>query len=233
MYFEIPLNVIQRTFFFLLSKRSRDRIKKQLFSSIFFFIDIYLNSFGLKIKKLELVESNENINNIQTDKASIDRKYKNFKKIFLFENSENDNDNPERQLMLLQNARDEGNMSAVSYSRFRNRINRILGSYKLKHIKKVDLFKYKFNKFFKIYSNDFGCYVNARDKIDFTLTKIYRKLNGSITNNTFNLHLSGDGLVISKTNLNIITFVFSCINENNDKGLYTLGMLILFIYIYN
>lgn len=208
-----------------MSKRSQNRIKKQLFSQIFYFIELYLHSFGLKINKLELIESNEPNENVQTDKETIDRAYLDFRKKFSIDTLENENLNPDSHLMILQSARDEANMSAIGYCRFRNKINQILGSYKLKSIQKVNLFKFKLNRFFDIYNNDLGCYVNTKNKIDFTLKKIYEKLNGIIQDNTFNLHLSGDGMIVSKTNLNIITFVFRCLNENSSEsnGLYTLG----------
>ena len=57
------------------------------------------------------------------------------------------------------------------------------------------------------------------------LSKIYIKLNREITNNTFHIHLSGDGFCIAKTYINIINFTFKVLNEKNDspKSLYTLG----------
>ena len=70
-------------------------------------------------------------------------------------------------------------------------------------------------------------------KIEFVLKKIieYQRVNlQAIENNTFNLHLSGDGCSISKTKINLVNFCFKILNKSEEKDnasrLYTLGLFI-------
>jgi len=103
---------------------------------------------------------------------------------------------------------------------------------KLFTLNKLNIFKKKMNQFFPIKTNSLGVYVDCRDKITFTLKKIYeRSSNGNrpIENDTFKLHLSGDGCIITRTRLKIINFNFKVLNEGiqNTDGLYTLGNIFI------
>ena len=74
-----------------------------------------------------------------------------------------------------------------------------------------------------------GSYIDPFEKINFTIRKIYQKLNSVIENDTFNVHLSGDGMQLTKTKLNLINFTFKILNENNlsPNSIYTLGNFFL------
>ena len=146
--------------------------------------------------------------------------------------------NPDNDLMKIQGIKDKTNQSNESYGLFRNAINDLLRqakqNYKLASKKKMNSFKLKLNKFYDINTNRFGCYVNVKEKIYFTLKKIseYMVKNGqSIKDNVFNIHLSGDGCTITRTLKNFVNFTFKVLNENDNStsGLYTLGNLIFFL----
>ena len=86
------------------------------------------------------------------------------------------------------------------------------------------------NFFFPIIHNTLGVYVNAEEKIKYVIKKIYEDMSiqtKRITD-TFHIHLSGDGMGISKTKTSLMNFTFKVINENNlsTSGLYTLGIII-------
>ena len=44
-------------------------------------------------------------------------------------------------------------------------------------LKKLNIFKKKLNQFFKIEKNNWGCYIDAYEKLKFTITKIYQQMN--------------------------------------------------------
>jgi len=79
--------------------------------------------------------------------------------------------------------------------------------------------------FFTIKTNNFGCFVDCKEKITFVIKKVYEKLKKNISNNIFKIHLSGDGCTITKTKLNLVNFCFKVLNDNDEStsGLYILG----------
>lgn len=226
MLVELELNIRKRDKFFELQNNdSRTRIKKFFFVNYLFYLNIFFKSYGLKINKLELTEYNGEFEQIDQTNQAINNSYEDFKNVFVIRR-ENININEDEELFIIQSARDIINMSEKAYTSFKNKISPVF-SKKLHSLKKINVFKKKLNEFFKVKCDNIknGVYVKPIDKIKFVLKKIYIKLNKNIKNNVFCLHLSGDGLQIAKTNVNLINLTFKVLNENNDspKGLYTLG----------
>lgn len=228
-FFEITIILRKRVKYFNLSSRAQHSVKEQLYFHVLFFIEIYLKTYGLEISKLELQKYDgeifTNCNEDQLSKEVKKQSYSSFKKKFKI-NETNEIDH----VLIQQTAKDKANLSDKTYSAFRKRINKSNDKFKLLSINKLNIFKKKLNQFFKIEQNILGCYVDAFDKIKFTLKKVYERLlndNKTIENNTFKIHLSGDGCRITRTRFNIINFTFKVLNDSiqNTTGLYTLGIL--------
>ena len=133
-------------------------------------------------------------------------------------------------ILIQQTAKDKANLSNLAYSAYRKRLQSL--NCKMFSAHKLNVFKKKMNQFFTIKSNRLGCFVDCKEKIVFTLKKIYENFSiekRAALQNTFKLHLSGDGCNITKTKFNIINFTFKVLNENlqNTSGLYTLGIFSL------
>ena len=78
-------------------------------------------------------------------------------------------------------------------------------------------------------TNEYGSYIiDPKAKIAFVCTKYLEKLtelDEVMTENVFNVMLSGDGFNITKTHMNALNFTFSLINDGDlsHKGFYVLG----------
>lgn len=62
MILNVNLSLRRRVRYFnLLSSRARRLVKENIYLTIFFFVEIYLKTYGLEIKEIHLKEFNENI----------------------------------------------------------------------------------------------------------------------------------------------------------------------------
>lgn len=230
-YFDIPITLRKRTKYFDLKDRKSER--RNLYLNVFFFIELYLKTFGLEFSKLELKRYDGEIlykyDDNQVDYEAKKKAYAIFTKKYTIVETKKEVD--ENNCILNQQiARDQTNLSARAYDAFRKHLN-INTGLKLFTVNKLNVFKKKMNQFFPIKTNSLGVYVDCRDKITFTLKKIHERFlseNKAVENNTFKLHLSGDGCMITTTRLKIINFTFKVLNEGiqNTSGLYTLGNFI-------
>ena len=204
-----------------------------------FFFELLLNTDGLTISSIELKLFNGHIitnyndelisNNVKKEKYAL------FRNNFTIDETEQNNDADQvamNDVVIYQYAKDKANLSDAAYISFRAKINNTNRKLKLTSLNKLNTFKKKLNQFFKIETNSLGCYINAYDKIKFTLKKIYQQMietDKIIVNNTFNIHLSGDGCRITKTKLNLITFCFKVLNyrDESTSGLFKLGNFVI------
>lgn len=118
-------------------------------------------------------------------------------------------------------------MSERSYNTFRKALSPYIN---LISLKECNTHKERVNKIWSIRDNEMGSYVKEPiEKIKFVCTKYLEKLIRSSTNQvkdkTFNILLSGDGISLTKTHINILNFTFSLLNDGDLslKGFYTLG----------
>lgn len=226
MIFNFNILLRERVKFFNLKKRAQFNVKKNMFYSLFFFVEIYLKTLGLQFKYVELVPYNEEAQlEFDENELNLEAKQAAFK-LFLKKLKILNVDTSDKELAVLQNAKDKANLSLLAYRAFRIKLKYI--NINILSAQKLDIFKLKLNLFFPIFSNSLGCYVSAGEKIKFVISKIYHQLiknNQEIKNNTFNVHLNGDGCQITKTKINIIKFTFKILNENNNSitGQYHLG----------
>ena len=232
--FEIPIFLRKRMSYFNLKERAQHSVKENLYLKIFFFIEIYLKTFGLQISKIELKKFNgpivTHLNNDDLNENAKKQSYNLFKKKIAI--SEEIIDNVDN-ILIQQTAKDKANLSNLAYSAYRNRLQGI--NCKMFSAHKLNVFKKKMNQFFIIKSNRIGCFVDCKEKIEYTLKKIYENFTTEkkrALQNTFKIHLSGDGCNITKTKFNIINFTFKVLSENvqNTSGLYTLGITQYFHY---
>jgi hypothetical protein len=234
MIFNFNILLRERVKFFNLSKRAQYNVKKNMFYSLFFFVEIYLKTLGLQFKCVELVPYNEEAQlEFDENELNVEAKQAAYK-LFLQKLKILNLDTSDNELAILQNAKDKANLSFLAYRAFRIKLKYI--NINILSAKKLDIFKLKLNLFFPIFSNSLGCYVSAQEKIKFVISKIYHQLiknNQEIKNNTFNVHLSGDGCQLTKTKINIIKFTFKILNENNNSitGQYHLGNNLFSIFI--
>ena len=246
-FFEIGLHFRKRGSFFNLTDSSKIKIKYNIYIEILFYLNLFLKTYGLQIERLVLSQCNdavkvdydENDLSIEVKKES----YNIFKKKFTILNNAQINDRisvkKETELQKLQRtfkhqkAKEIANLSNKSYRLFRKQVYD-KANCKLISLDKLNIFKKRFlNAFFKTDKNKSGFYVYCIQKIEFVLKKIieYQRVNlQAIENNTFNLHLSGDGCSISKTKINLVNFCFKILNKSEEKDntsrLYTLGLFI-------
>jgi hypothetical protein len=233
MIFNINLMLRERVKYFNLGKRAQYYVKKNLFFSLFFFLELYLKTFGLQLNYIELVPFNEEAQTeFDEEEFNNDAKtiaYQLFsKKLKILSADTRDN-----ELTILQNAKDKANLSFLAYRALRIKLKYI--NINILSGKRLDSFKFKLNLFFPIYSNSLGCYVSAQEKIRFVIRKIYNKMiqnNIVISNNIFKVHLSGDGFQLTRTKINLFKFTFKILNEKNNSisGIYHLGKLLDFYY---
>ena len=57
-FFEIQLALRKRVKFFNLRERAQHAVKENLYLKLFFFVEIYLKTFGLQISKIEITKYN-------------------------------------------------------------------------------------------------------------------------------------------------------------------------------
>ena len=230
MILNLNLPLRRRIKYFNLLTRARQLVRENIYLTLFFFVELYLKTFGLEIKEIHLkqydgevkTDYEENDLNLQSKKNA----YREFKKKIKISNDdlvlENDT--------IIENtaiARELTNLSEVSYKRFRLKIKSFV---QIPPLYKINIFKKKLNQFFKIYTNRYGVYVDSKFKIEFTLKKIYNNfINGNINmdERVFRIHLCGDGCQITKTKIKIIKFTFRVINEFNNSvfSIYHLGKM--------
>lgn len=189
----------------------KKRIKKKLIQ-----FNNYLNTYGLSFNNIEI--SNQIEDDFRLEIAEVPKMYQTIKE----------------KSAICQTARDEALMSERSYNKFR----KILSPFaKLTSLKRCNAYKKILNRFWLIDNNNMGSYIKEPiSKIKFVCKKYLEKISklsppGQVKENTFKILISGDGVNITKTNLKIINFTFSLINDANlsRRGFYTLGKFFLFL----
>ena len=177
-YIDIPLKIIKRVKYFdFVNETSRCRIKADFIKKIFIYLNIFFNSFGLDLHKIELKEQ------VIGEETSVEKLQRIFTIKKSYENLEKD-----ELPLIIQEAKDKANMSEKNYIRFRKACSKI-NNLKFPSLFKLNEFKFKLNKFFTIIKNEFGFYVEPEEKIKWILNKVYHKENFKIKNNIFRLHL--------------------------------------------
>ena len=224
-YFEIPLKIIKRVRYFdYANETSRCRIKTDFIKNILVYLNIFFNSFGLALHKIELKEHTSN------ETASIEKIHQ-----MLSIKRDHNNSDDIKLPLVIQEAKDRSNMSEKNYIRFRNACSKIK-DFKMPALFRLNELKFKLNNFFSINKNEFGYFVEPEEKIKWLLEKIYYKKNKIIKDNVFRLHLSGDGMAASKTRVNLINLTVRILNDGSQKtsSHHTLGNIkIIFVLIYH
>jgi hypothetical protein len=240
--FDITLNLRKRINYFNLGESAKFKIKQSIYTNILFYINIYLKTYGLQIEKLVLSENRDPVKvDYDADELNIGTRKENYdsfkKKLIIINSSENQDNSDLKKLSRTfkhQKAKEIANLSNESYRLFRKTVYDKTNC-KLVSVDKLNVFKKRFlNTFFKTNKNNSGFYVEILQKIEFVLKKIVesqRLCNESIENNTFKVHLLGDGCSITKTKINLVNFCFKILNlteqKDNTSRLYTLGIFIL------
>ena len=202
---EITIDLRKRKPYFELkdNKKVKASFKAKLDS-----FNSYLNSFQLALHQVEIKQVEEVPSN--KFQLKIEQKIEEIDENFIF-----------------QTAREEAIMSNNAWIKFRQRVNTIPG-YDVPPLCRLIKTKKKLNQFYKIYQNEFGSFCDAKEKISFILTKIYKKLDKNIENSKFMIEYCGDGTILTKTKINIINFTFNVLNAKNrsHNGQFTLGKFI-------
>jgi len=94
-FFEITLNLRKRILYSKCNSKFKHQVKFNIYAKIIFFFNLYLNSFGLQIEKIELSKFTKEIK-IEYDDTnlSIEQKkicYKYFKNKFIINDNEYQN----------------------------------------------------------------------------------------------------------------------------------------------
>lgn len=89
-------------------------------------------------------------------------------------------------------------------------------------------FKKRLNQFFDLKKNEYGNFVDCKQKIEYVLKKIFTKHSNVVKNDTFSLKFSGDGTNITKSSVQLLNFTFTVLNDQErcktSIGNYILGM---------
>ncbi len=179
-------------------------------------LNLFLKSIGLQFKCVEIVRRNDNVDE---DDVEEDFEIKILDKTITKFRTE------ETKTLLLDalKAVDEANMSEQSYRGFKKTMK--LPS--MPTMYRIRAHRSRLNSFFDLRQNDFGHYVDARQKIEYVLKKIYKKDSTQIKGDTFFLKFSGDGTNITKTSVQLLNFTFTVLNDKEicktSSGNYILG----------
>ncbi len=71
-FFDIVLNLRKRTTYFNLTKKARVNVKQEIYLKIIFYLNLYFNTYGLQIEKIELSKyNNDIIHNFNENEAKL------------------------------------------------------------------------------------------------------------------------------------------------------------------
>ena len=213
---DIELKLRKRKSFFQTEIRNRDTIIDMLFHLVFIPLNIFFKSMGLQIHNIELRKYTVGEQAISPNK---------FKKVLTIRESFDAIAIPD---YVCQEAKDSANMSERKYTKFRKIIN-LLGG-RMNSLYGNNKLRRQMEKFYTILPNSLGFYVKPREKVNYVLNKIYEKLNRNVVNDTFDLLISGDGLQLTRTHTNTVSFTFKVLNERDSAALYTLGNFYLLYF---
>lgn len=78
-FFDIVLNLRKCTTYFNLTKKARVNVKQEIYLKIIFYLNLYFNTYGLQIEKIELSKYNNDIihNFNENDLTNSKKKMKN------------------------------------------------------------------------------------------------------------------------------------------------------------
>jgi len=219
-FFDINLNLRKRKNYFDLNIHRQCDAKLNIFNKILFFLNLYLNTFGLAIGKIELIKYQGEIKIEYEDSDLTCKKrqeaYNLFRKHFkVRERSTLSQD----ELSYYHNsAKETSTMSDLNYAKFRKHValhqekeSRLQSINKIKQIRSI------MNRYFEIHQNLYGWFNEPFEKIAFVIrnTKFRLPLD---KNFNFKIHLSGDGLNLTRTKFNLVNFCFKLINETHPAG---------------
>lgn len=199
-YIQLNLRKNRVPYFNLYDKmKEKRKIKKKLDE-----FNNFLYTYGLSFSNVEITTIQDNYNLTIAKNRTIDK-----------------------QAAICQTAKDLTLMSERSYNIFRKAL---LPNINLSSLLECNLYKQRVNKIWLIGDNDMGSYVKEPvEKIKFVCSKYLEKLGKSnqVKDNTFNILLSGDGVSLTKTQINILNFTFSLLNDGDLslRGFYILGKI--------
>ena len=171
----------------------------------------FCKSIGLEIESMIIKRINEAR---KSNKISI--KYLNEQS-----NAAQSDDNRIKIIKALQ-AKDEANCSDKGYVNFRKYLDFV----NIPSIKKILKVRKEVNGLFSIKESYVGFYNTPIQKIEYVCKQFIKEYD-VVHNNTFILKLAGDGTSITKSNVTILNFAFTVINDyKKAKGVdgnYSLG----------
>ena len=171
--------------------------------------DCFCRSKCLQIQKVFVSALNEHRNKTNS-------------RIEIIDNSNEEIATLEEQVFASLIAKDETNLSKRKYKKFRQ----ICKSANLPSYYLVKKMQKKLDRKNKIVTNQYGVYNKPLEKIQFVCGKYLQKYN-AVKDDIFIIKLSGDGTTITKSNVNLLNFTFTLINDwktaMTSKGNYSLG----------
>lgn len=204
---ELPIRPSRIPYFDLINKKhERLKIKKKLMQ-----FNRFLQTFGLCFKNIQITKDNQS-NNF---------------KLGIENNTDIDDEHEENSKLnaIFQNARDKACMSDRSYKTFRKSIS---PAAKIVSLERCNSYKTKIDNFWMIETNDKGSFIaEPLSKIKYVCSKYIDNLvePKTVKNNTFNILISGDGFMLTKTQTSALNCTFSLLNDGDlsHNGFYILG----------
>ena len=213
-----PIPMRRRKNFFDCESAQKERNKKYIKMQAAT-LNAFCRSIGLKIKKLILNRNDDQITDDQIQNSI---------KVFI---ESQDFTNDERALKYLM-AKDVANLSLKKYRLLRNAFMSI-ETCNIMGIKPLNSIKNRINDFFLLRENEKGFYLNPEQKILFVCRKFLEN-NPEFNRRIFRIKLCCDGVTLSSTKVNMISFSFNLLDETNHLNVlntYVLGKLYIFYFI--
>ena len=180
----------------------------------------YLKSYGLTFANIDVISTNTQITKETDYSLNIEPDVK--------------NEDEASKAAICQTAKDVALMSDKSYQKFRNALSPFA---KLCTLSECNTYKLRVNQFWRIQTNEMGSYLkDPIAKIKFVCQKYMEKLSKlkppeEVKDKTFKILLSGDGVNLTRNQLNVLNFTFSLVNDGDLSlcGFYTLGKIVKLI----
>jgi len=185
-------------------KTAQQKRNKNLISKKTEIIQKFCNRIGLKIDEIILSKKNHDSDTKRKIKITVKKNNSSFQAL---------------------KAKDQTNLSHRKYNIMRSNMEKILPP-----LKEVNKLQKKVNAIFATNSNNYGIYLDPISKIEFVCKNFLEK-NLDFKDTSFQIKLACDSTNLTKSNIKILNFTFSLLNETEAMsvfGTYILGKSSLF-----
>ena len=215
----IVLAFRKRVDYFELRERAQQSNRDGFVKEIWIPLNSWFSTHGLQLNKVELGRLSNNNEAISAEEMD-----KQLKKQIIIDDS-SARSAPDLDFdVICSRARDAANISERGWSKLRKAVNPSLKT-PLRSTHGTNRYNKLMKAFYTIHPNRFGYYCEPIEKLQFVLEKVFILLGRKLANDTFDLAIFGDGMVVTDTFISTVCFTFKVLNESNlgVSGVYTIG----------